>query len=98
MKKKWRIFFGIIYYFFTFSLGLMIALILPGVNRDIIMYDYLDAYIEAGDYVKAVDLLGGLYNKQSVFEDKEKDVVIFEMNSLLEVTEKKDEVENKRSC
>lgn len=97
MKKKWKIIFGVIYYCFTFSLGIMIALVLPTVNRDIIMYEYLDNYIENGEYVKAVDLLGGIYNKECILEDSEKNIVIFETTSLLEIKEKKDEVETKKT-
>lgn len=93
MKKKWRIFLGIIYYVFTFSLGIMIAVVLPTINRDIIMYEYLDDYIESGDYVKAIDLLGGIYNKESVLEDDKNNVAIFETNSLLKIKEIKDEIE-----
>ena len=88
MSKKWRIFFKVLYYFLTFSLGIFIAIVLPSANRDIVMYEFLDDYIENGEYYKAVDLLGLLYNKNEIknenLGDNIGEIIIFETNSLLE--------------
>ena len=97
MSKKWKIFFAILYYLLTFSLGIIIAVALPVVNREIITYEYLDKYITEGDYVKAVDLLGGIYNKESVLEDEEKKLYIFETNSLLVLKETDGDVETTKT-
>lgn len=94
MKKKFKRFLGVIYYLVTFSIGLMIALVMPAVNRDIIMYEYLDEYINEGDYVKAIDLLGGIYNKQCAYENEDNKLAIYENTSMLEIKNEEDESSN----
>lgn len=92
MSKGWRIFFKVLYYVLTFSLGVFIAIVLPTVNRDIVTYEYFDKYIESNEYVKAIDLLGGLYNTEAIYtNDGENEIVIYETASLLKREEIKDE-------
>lgn len=95
MSKKWRIFFKVLYYFLTFSLGIFIAIVLPNANRDAVTYEFLDKYIENGEYVKAVDLLGGLYNKNEIIKENlgenKGELIVFETNSFLEQVIEDDE-------
>ena len=91
MKKGWKIFLKVIYYFFTFGLGVMIALALPNAYREIVTYEKLDNYVENKNFVKAVDLIGGLYNKNPILELENDDgsgFIIFETNSLGQRIEK----------
>ena len=104
MSKKWRIFFKVLYYFLTFSLGVFIAIVLPNANRDAVTYEFLDNYIENGEYVKAIDLLGGLYNKNEIIKENlgenNGELIVFEMNSFLEQTienETNEDVEEKET-
>ena len=94
MKKKWRIFFFVIYFLFTFILGLLIALVLPSVNFDILQYQKMNTFVETKEFVKAMDLIGGLYNEEQymlIERDENSGLVIFEANSFyLEVKEDKD--------
>jgi len=78
----------VLYYVLTFSLGIFIAIVLPTINRDIVTYEFFDKYIEEKEYVKAVDLLGGLYNTEVVYRaDGENEVIIFETASRLQKEE-----------
>ena len=95
MKKKWRIFFFVIYFLFTFVLGFFIALVLPQVNYNILKYEKLNEYIETQQFVNAMDLVGGLYNKEPIFHEKydeDSGIIIFEANSFYVKTIK--DVEN----
>ena len=92
MSKGWRIFFKVLYYVLTFSLGTFIAIVLPTVNRDIVTYEFFDKFIEEKEYVKAIDLLGGLYNTEAVYRvDGENEVIIFETASRVQKEEIIDE-------
>lgn len=85
MKKKWRIFFFVIYFLFTFILGIMIALVLPGVNFDILQYQKMNDFVETKQFVYAMDLIGGLYNEEKVKHietDEDSGIVIFEADSF----------------
>lgn len=78
MKKKWKIFFAILYYVLTFSLGVFIAIALPTANRDIQRYKFINQYIDNGELYKAVDLMCEIYNKDTIYENKENEVYVFE--------------------
>ena len=96
MSKKWRIFFKVLYYVLTFSLGIMIAVVLPNAYRDAVSYELLDDYIEKGEYVKAIDLLGGIYNKEKpYYTDEEHNFVIYETNTFLDYKKNKEDEEEK---
>ena len=79
MKKKWKIFFAILYYVLTFSLGVFIAIALPSANRDIQRYKFINQYIEDGELYKAIDLMCEIYNKNSIYENKDAEVYVFEV-------------------
>lgn len=93
MSKKWKIFFKILYYVLTFSLGIFIAFVLPSANRDIQRYNFINQYIEEKDLVKAVDLMCEVYNKEIVYENEEKEIYIFETMTptIVKVEESEDE-------
>lgn len=85
MKKKWRVFFFVLYFLITFVLGFFIAIILPGVNFDILQYEKMNSYVETKQFVNAMDLIGGLYNEEKHFIDEFDDdsgLIIFEANSF----------------
>ena len=93
MKKKWKIVLKVIYYLFTFAIGILLAIIVPTANKDIVRTDFLNQYIEDGEYYKAIDLLGGLYNKEEYgryksFENSNTELIIFETALTYEYLEK----------
>lgn len=97
MKKKWKIFFKILYYVVTFALGFFLAIVIPEANEEIVRVEYLNNYIETGEYKKAIDLLGGIYNEKELlnkkcFEDpnSKTGLIIFETALIYEYTEKTD--------
>ena len=94
MKKKFRIFFFVIYFLFTFILGLLIALVLPNVNLNILQYEKMNEYVETQQFVYAMDLVGGLYNEKAIYHEKydeDSGLIIFEATSFyLEVIENKE--------
>lgn len=69
--KKGRIFAAIIYYLFTFSLGILMALFLP-----YLLYyysesvNYIQDQLESGNYANALSIVGGYYDDRYVFEQK----------------------------
>ncbi|MCM1395827.1 MAG: hypothetical protein NC132_06975 [Corallococcus sp.] len=69
--KKSRIFPKIIYYFFTFSLGILLALMLPYyfMYYDVPLGD-MEKHLESGEYDKAMELVGGYFNRVPVYSQK----------------------------
>lgn len=69
--KKGRVFAAIIYYLFTFSLGILMALFLP-----YLLYfysesvNYIQDELESGNYANALSIVGGYYDDRYVFEQK----------------------------
>ena len=85
MSKGWKIFFKILYYLFTFSLGIFIAIILPEANKDEISFNYLNDYIENEKFVEAIDLMAYVYDKNLIYEEsigENSGLVVFEGLSL----------------
>lgn len=67
--KKGRLFAAIIYFIFTFAIGLIIAFTLPGYFASFtVPAEYVDELLSDGDFVTAMVLLGDCYNKSSVYE------------------------------
>lgn len=69
MKKKWwQVVLKILYYGFTFTLGILIALVLPGINYEILTYESFNKYVETKEFKYALDLLGGIYNEEMLYQ------------------------------
>ena len=68
--KKGRIFAAIIYFIFTFGIGIVFSLTLPGYFVVFtIPSEYITEVLEQGDYQSAMVLLGDSFNKEYVFQD-----------------------------
>lgn len=87
MNKKFRIFVKIIYYIFTFGLGIVLALVLPGIYMyGIIAEDMNDSLFE-GNYSNSMNLIGGYYNSEHVLQrdiNNRAGFVLFEAATLQE--------------
>ena len=85
--KKSRLFGKIIYYLFTFVLGIILAVMLPS----FLMYfevslDKMAEYLDTGEYAEAMSLVGGYYNSEPVLEQKFDSgggIVLFEATTLV---------------
>lgn len=85
MKKS--IFPKILYYFFTFSLGLLLAFTLPVMLmfNDIPLAD-MENYLAQGKADKAMELVGGYFNRDPAYSEKFSDdsgIVLFEAATLV---------------
>lgn len=88
--RSGKIFTAVIYYIFTFSIGILLALFLP------FYYLYsseslnnMQEALESGNYSDAMSLVGGYYNRQPAFVEEFPDgggIVLFEATTLV-VTE-----------
>ena len=86
--KKAKLFAKIVYYLFTISMGILLALFLP------FYYFYsgeslnsMQQSLESGNYWEAMVLVGGYFNKQPVFQQDLPDgggIVLFEAATLTE--------------
>lgn len=96
MKKS--VFPKIIYYLFTFALGILMALTLPYVIMYSIAPRELGNYLNSGEYEKAMELVGGYFNNTPIVsrQFEQGGIVLFEAitpvyNSGKEGDETKDE-------
>ena len=85
MKKN--IFPKIIYYLFTFSLGIVLAFTLPALFMfyDIPLAD-MEKYLAQGEPDKAMELVGGYFNREPIFKadfDDGGGLVLFEAATLV---------------
>lgn len=88
--KHGRIFAAIVYYLFTFSIGILLALFLP-----YLLYyysesvNYIQDLLEDGSYSEALSIVGGYYDDRYVLEEKFGDggIVLFPAATLEELTE-----------
>ena len=69
--KKGSLFAKIVYYLFTFSLGIMLAIFLPFIY----MYDgealnIIQDALEIENYTQAMSKVGGYYNTETVLNEK----------------------------
>ncbi len=84
--KKGRIFANVIYYIFTFAIGLILAFTLPY----LLMYygesvSMIKKSLESGDYEKAFSIVGGYYDSQYVYQTDFEDgggIVLFASATL----------------
>ena len=84
--KKGSLFAKIVYYLFTFSLGIMLAIFLPFIY----MYDgealnIIQDALEIENYTQAMSMVGGYYNTETVLNEKFASgggIVLFESATL----------------
>lgn len=85
MKKN--IFPKIIYYFFTFSLGIVLAFTLPYMFMfSDVPLEEMRTYLLQGEYDKAMELVGGYFNREPAYSAKFDDgggIVLFEAATLV---------------
>lgn len=84
MKKK--IFPKIIYYLFTFSIGLILAFTLPMVMAMLEVPKETQRSLLEGEYYKAMELVGGFFNKEHAFQQDFEEgggIVLFEAATLV---------------
>lgn len=86
--KKGSLFAKIIYYLFTFSLGIILAIFLPFIYLyDGEVLNIMQESLDAGNYVDAMAMAGGYYNKEPVLNAKFPaggGIVLFESATLYE--------------
>ena len=83
--KHPKLFAKIVYYIFTFSIGIFLALFLPYFYILGETLNYMQLYLEQGEYDKAMGLIGGFYDKQPLVEMQLPDgggVVVFAAATL----------------
>ena len=66
MSKKVKTFFKIIYYVFTFGLGIVLAFVLPGMKFYEGLAETMEKSLTTGNYDKAMSLIGGYYDEEEV--------------------------------
>ncbi len=84
--KKTKLFAKIVYYVFTFSLGIFLALFLPIYYMMTETPRIIQQSLEQGNYSDAMSLVGGYYNSQPVFQknfSKKGGIVLFEAATLM---------------
>ena len=85
MNKKLKTFFKIIYYLFTFGLGIVLAFVMPGMKYYQQLAYTMENSFKNGDYDTAMSLIGGYYDDRQVFEMKSESgtgVVIYSAATL----------------
>lgn len=88
MNKKLALFLKIIYWIFTFGLGLLLAFALPGILTQVTIAQNLNTYLLEGKYANAMGLVGGYYDSNYIYQetfDDECGVVLFSSSTLFEV-------------
>ena len=86
MNKKFLTFVKVIYYIFTFMIGILLAIVLP----NILLYDtsmnIIRDSLENKKYEKAMELVGGYFDRNYVFEqsfDEKSGIVLFSAATLV---------------
>lgn len=88
MNKKLALFLKIIYWIFTFVLGLLLAFALPGILTQVTIAQNMNTYLLEGKYSNAMGLVGGYYDKNYIYQESFEDecgVVLFSSSTLFEV-------------
>lgn len=93
--KKGRVFAAIVYYLFTFSIGILLALFLP-----YLLYyysesvNYIQTELENGNYADAMSIVGGYFDSRCVFEQKNGNggIVLFPAVTLSDGKDNEDKV------
>ena len=90
MGKKAKVFLKAAYWIFTFGLGIVLALVMPGITFYEDLAVEMNNSLVEGRYADAMKLLGGYYDEEYVYNDEFSDeagIVIFKAATLLENTE-----------
>ena len=102
MKKN--IFPKIIYYLFTFALGILMAVTLPYFIMYTIAPKEMGNLLNSGEYAKAMELVGGYFHNQAIIDEKfeQGGIILFEAvtpvyNSGEENDDTKDETKYHKS-
>lgn len=66
--KKGKIFANVIYYLFTFIIGIVIAIFLPYVIMGDIFLSITEEALDNGEYAKAISFVGGYYDSEYVYQ------------------------------
>ncbi|MCM1042654.1 MAG: hypothetical protein NC350_00355 [Corallococcus sp.] len=83
--KKTKIFAKVVYYLFTFVLGVILAIVLPYTYASEMPFQLADEYLIAGNYAQAINLTAAFYDKNPVFVQKFDDgggIVLFATTTL----------------
>ena len=89
MNKKLKIFITIIYYIFTIGIGVLIAVISPGVIMTRELPRHLEDYLKNGEYARSVNLLAGYDDKEIAYQETFQDgsgIVLFRTLSIVQNT------------
>lgn len=84
--SKTRLFAKIVYYVFTFAIGILLALFLPYYFFESGSLDLMRSNLESGNYSDAMLLVGGYFDKRPVLDVKFEDgggIVLFESVTLV---------------
>ena len=68
MNKKLKLFFKVIYYLFTFGIGIVLAFTMPGMKFYERLAYTMEYSLNNGDYDTAMSLIGGYYDDRQVVE------------------------------
>ena len=83
MSKGVRIFVNILYYLLTFGIGILIAVSLPASMIYTGSMKAIKEYLNNGEYDKALMSVGGYYDKEYVYLNDDKNLVIFNTVTLV---------------
>lgn len=87
MNKKLKIFITIIYYIFTIGIGILIALVSPGLIMTRELPKHLEEYLNNGEYARSVNLLAGYDDKEIAYQETFQDgsgIVLFRTLSIVQ--------------
>ena len=87
MNKKLKIFITIIYYIFTIGIGILIAIVSPGVIMTRELPKHLEEYLNNGEYARSVNLLAGYDDKEIAYQETFQDgsgIVLFRTLSIVQ--------------
>lgn len=87
MNKKLKIFITIIYYIFTIGIGVLIAVVSPGIIMTRDLPKHLEEYLNNGEYARSVNLLAGYDDKEIAYQETFQDgsgIVLFRTLSIVQ--------------
>ena len=87
MNKKLKIFITIIYYIFTIGIGILIAIVSPGIIMTRELPKHLEEYLNNREYARCVNLLAGYDDKEIAYQETFQDgsgIVLFRTLSIVQ--------------
>ena len=85
MSRGLKIFIKVVYYIFTFGLGILLALILPGTMLYETLANDMNRHLVDGEYEESMALIGGYYDSEYAYLEKYDDgsgVVMFKAMTI----------------